>query len=243
MGLDEVRKVYEQLGREDPLYAVLTRHSRRGNRWDPEEFFASGRSEIRGVMDYLAALCSNPLRERALDFGCGVGRLSQALAEEFREVVGVDISYTMVEAAQRFDRQGGRVRYLVNTEPDLRLLEDASFDFVYSSITLQHIPPEPAARYVAEFMRVLRPGGIALFQARNGPRIRPGTLRALLYRLRREHFRRFWQRLRGRLPYEMHALARPRVEEIVAAAGGRLLDVVDLDLRRPGRSYRYCVTR
>jgi SAM-dependent methyltransferase len=242
MGLDEVRRVYEKLGREDPLYAVLTSHGMRGNRWDPETFFATGRQEVDGVLAYLHGLGRRPAGGRALDFGCGVGRLTQALAEHFDHVVGVDISYTMVEAAQRFDRHDGRVRYLVNTEPDLRLLEDASFDFVYSSITLQHIPPEPAARYVAEFIRVLRPGGLAVFQARNGPLIRPGTLRALLYRLRREHFRRFWQRLRGRLPYEMHALARPRVEEVVAAAGGRLLDVVDLD-RRPGRSYRYCATR
>jgi SAM-dependent methyltransferase len=243
MGLDEVRRVYEELGRDDPLYAVLTRHSRRGNRWDPDEFFASGRHEVRGVLAYLETLGTPPARDRALDFGCGVGRLTQALAEEFREVVGVDISYTMVEAARRFDRHSGRVHYRVNTEPDLRLLDDASFDFVYSSITLQHIPPEPASRYVAEFIRVLRPGGIALFQARSGPRIRPGTLRARLYALRRERFRRFWQRLRGRAPYEMHGLARAHVEELVAAAGGLLLDVVDLDPRRPGRSFRYCATR
>jgi SAM-dependent methyltransferase len=243
MGLDHVRTVYEQLGREDPLYAVLTDHSRRGNRWDPEEFFARGRAEIDDVMAYIDSLGRAVPRGDALDFGCGAGRLTQALAAHFEHVVGVDISQTMIEAARRYDRHPGRVRYVVNTLPDLSQFAEASFDFVYSSITLQHIPPEPAASYVAELLRVLRPGGLAIFQTRNGPRIRPGTLRALLYKLRREHFRRLWQRLRGRAPYEMHWLARAHVEEIVREAGGRMIDVVDMNSQRPGRSYRYCVAK
>ena len=243
VGLKNVRSVFEKVGRDDAMYAVLTNHDYRGNKWDPEAFFQHGRDEIRGVMEYVDSLGWRQPRRRALDFGSGVGRLSQALADHFEEVVGVDISYTMVETAQRFDRKGGRVRYMVNTEPDLRLLDDDAFDFVYSNITLQHIPPEPAAAYVRELIRVLRPGGLAVFQTRNGPRIRPGTLRAHLYALRREYFRRFWQRIRGRVPYEMHYLARTQVEELVVESGGRMLDVVDLNHARRGRSFRYCATK
>ncbi|MBR9989554.1 MAG: class I SAM-dependent methyltransferase [Gemmatimonadetes bacterium] len=243
MGLEHVRDVYEKLGREDPMYAVLTRHELRGNRWDPAEFFRRGAEEITDVMAYIAA-GGWPLRRGwALDFGAGVGRLTQALGDEFEAVVGVDISSTMVEAAERYNRHGDRVRYLVNTQSDLALLPSESFDFIYSSITLQHVPPEPAAAYVGEFMRVLQPGGLAIFQTRNGPRIVPGTLRARLYVLRREHFRRVWQRLRGRAPYEMHYLNRGVIEEIVAKRGGRMLDVVDMNPKRPGRSLRYCATR
>ena len=243
MGLSNVRRVFEDAGRDDAMYAVLTNHDYRGNKWDPEEFFRHGRDEIRTVMEYVDSLGWRGPRKRALDFGSGVGRLTQALADYFDEVVGVDISYTMVEEARRFDRKGGRVRYVVNAEPDLRLLDDDSFDFVYSNITLQHIPPEPAAAYVRELIRVLCPGGRAVFQTRNGPRIRPGTARALMYTLRREHFRRFWQRIRGRVPYEMHYLARTHVEELVMESGGRMLDVVDISPARPGRSFRYCATK
>jgi ubiquinone/menaquinone biosynthesis C-methylase UbiE len=243
MGLEHVRKVYEKLGDDDPLYAVLTRASRRGNRWDEEEFFAHGTAEIAAVLAWVKQRDLPLRRERALDFGCGVGRLTQALAAEFGEVVGVDIAHTMIAAAARYNRHGDRVRYLVNTVADLRLLADDEFDFVYSSKTLQHIPPVPAESYVREFVRVLRPGGLAIFQTRNGGRVRPGTLRALLYTLNREYGRRLLQRLRGRPPYEMHFLARSRVEELIAEAGGRLVDVVDLSRRRPGKSLRYCVTK
>jgi 2-polyprenyl-3-methyl-5-hydroxy-6-metoxy-1,4-benzoquinol methylase len=83
MGLDHVRKVYEQVGRDDPFYAVLTHHGFRGGRWDPEAFFQTGRDEIKGVMEYVASLPWELSRGLALDFGCGVGRLTQALAEEF----------------------------------------------------------------------------------------------------------------------------------------------------------------
>ena len=243
MGLEHVRKVYEQLGRDDPLYAVLTSASKRGNRWDPDEFFRRGRSEIADVLGWVSERKLTLGRDRALDFGCGVGRLTQALADEFGEVVGVDISSTMIAAAAQYNRHGARVHYLVNTAADLRLLDDDGFDFIYSSKTLQHIPPAAAESYIREFIRVLRPGGLAIFQLRNGPRVRPGTLRAVLYTLNREHLRRLLQRVRGRPPYEMHYIARSRVEELLAHAGARIIDVVDLSRRRPAKSLRYCATK
>jgi ubiquinone/menaquinone biosynthesis C-methylase UbiE len=185
-----------------------------------------------------------PLRTRhALDFGSGPGRLSQALANQFDQVTGVDISHTMVETAKSFNRHGDRVRYLVNTRPNLSLFDNGTFDLVYSSITLQHIPPDAGENYIREFVRVLRPGGLAVFQMRNGPRHRPGSLRSRLYTLRRVHLRRVWQRLRGRLEYEMHYIARSRVEELVAGSGGRMLGVMDMNPRRPGRSLRYATVR
>jgi SAM-dependent methyltransferase len=243
MGLDDVRRVYEEVGRTDPLYAVLTEHGYRGGRWDAEAFFATGREEIAGLLAYVASLPWELDSEVALDFGCGVGRLTQALAEHFDEVVGIDISSTMIDRAMEYDRHPGKVRYLVNTSGDLRLLERDAFDLVYSSITLQHIPPEHQAAYIREFVRVIRPGGLAIFQTRNGPRIEPDTLRARLYTLRREHLRRLWRRIRRRVPYEMHFIARSVVEDLVAMSGGRLIDVTDLSQGRPGKSLRYCVTK
>lgn len=126
------------------------------------------------------------------------------MAEEFDEIVGIDISDTMIERAIEHDHHPGQVSYLVNTTGDLRILERDRFDLVYSSITLQHIPPEHQASYIREFVRIIRPGGLAIFQTGNGPRIEPGTLRARLYTLRRQHLRRLWRRIRRRIPCEMH---------------------------------------
>jgi SAM-dependent methyltransferase len=243
MGLEHVRQVYEELGREDPMYAALTSARHSGNRWDPEAFFRRGREEITHVLDYLGALGLSRGTGSALDFGCGAGRLTQALADHFARVTGIDISSTMIENARRWDRHEGRVDYVVNTRPDLGTLSDASFDLVYSAKTLQHIPPANAANYIREFMRVLRPGGIAIFQLRNGPRILPGTIRAWLYHVRRHHLRRLARRIRRRPLYEMHYLARSQVEAAIHEGGGRTVDVVDLSRGRPGRSLRFCAIR
>lgn len=242
MGLDFVRRTYERWGRRDPMYAVLTRHEWAGNRWDAETFFRTGRDEVTGVMTDLDTLGLAPEGGRALDFGCGVGRLSQALAEHVDEVVGVDIATSMVEAAEAHNRYPDRVRYVANSAPDLSLFDDAAFDLVYSSITLQHIPPRYGRRYIREFFRVVRPGGTVVFQMRSGPRVEPGSLRERLYRLNREHLRHALQRLRRRPPYEIHYMARSQVEELVADAGGRLVAVQDVGGRRR-RNYRYTATR
>jgi 2-polyprenyl-3-methyl-5-hydroxy-6-metoxy-1,4-benzoquinol methylase len=243
--LKRVQDAFEEFGRDDPMYAALSRSELQGNRWDATAFFETGNTEIGEVLAYVRALNLQARRGRALDFGCAVGRLSQALADRFAEVVGVDIASSMVEKARGYNRHGERVRYLVNTAPDLRVLETGSFDFVYSNKVLQHIPPEHQITYIREFMRVLAPGGIAVFQTRNGPRIAPGTLRALLYTLNRKHFRWFSRRIRGRKPYghQMHYIAGSQIEEAIAEMGGRIVDVVDLSRGKPNKSLRYCVER
>ena len=241
--LEPVREVYEEFGREDPMYAALSRKGYTGDRWDPEEFFQTGRDEIRNVMEHIGSLGLDLDRGRALDFGCAIGRLTQALADHFHTVIGVDIASSMVERARTYNRHGDRVRYIVNVAPNLQILESDSFDLVYSNKVLQHLPPENPVAYVKEFVRVLRPGGLAVFQFRNGPRIRPGGPRAWLYTLNRRYIRRLFQRIRGRKAYEIHYLAQSRVQEAVDEAGGTVVDVTDLSRGKPGKSLRYCATK
>jgi SAM-dependent methyltransferase len=162
--LADVRDVWEGQARNDPLWAILSEPDKRGGRWDLDEFFAEGRSEISRVMDRVLAVAPDLPRGLAVDFGCGVGRLSQPLAGYFEKVVGVDVSPTMVELARRFDQTGGRVAYVENNAHDLRFLGDGSADFVYSNIVLQHVGADLARAYLAEFFRVTRGGGFLVFQ-------------------------------------------------------------------------------
>ncbi len=243
MSLNDVKRTYEKLGRDDPLYAVLSRKELRHNRWDPAEFFETGKREIAEVLQYIDQLGLTLRRGRALDFGCGVGRLSQPLAEHFERVVGVDIAESMVERARRFNRHGDRVEYRVNTAAHLRILDSGSFDFVYSNITLQHIPPQFAGEYIREFFRVLRPGGVAIFQVPGGRPYTAGSLRSKLYTFRRHHLRRIWKIVRGKPPVEMHYIAPEQVERIIDESGGRLVDVVAVGKRKRRKNYRYCATK
>jgi SAM-dependent methyltransferase len=176
MDLELLKENWEAFGDQDPLWAILTVPDRRGGRWDLDEFLQTGETEIAGVLDELAAFGVRVRPGRALDFGCGVGRLTQALAGRFERSDGVDIATSMVEEARRINRFGDRVQYHLNAG-DLSLFESQSFDLVLSIIVLQHMEPEYAARYIAEFVRVLKVGGIAVFQLPTG---RPVTATALV---------------------------------------------------------------
>ena len=155
-----LRDNWEELARSIPMRSILWRQ----RPWEAEEFFATGREQVDRSMTTLSDLGIRPAG-RALDFGCGIGRLTQALANQFDEVVGVDVAAPMIEQAKNYNRFGERCRYLVNATDDLRQFENASFDFVFSVIVLQHVGTALAMRYISEFVRVLRPGGVAMFQA------------------------------------------------------------------------------
>ncbi len=244
MSLKHVEDLYENYGKTDPLYAVLSDKDKKGNRWDVKEFFRTGCEEIGDALRHVEGLGLSLRRDAALDFGCGVGRLAQALCDEFVEVSGVDISSSMIEHARNYNRHGERCRYHVNTTDDLALFEDGTFDFVYTNIVLQHVPPEASCRYIADFFRILKPGGVALFQIPSGARYEPGSVRESFYNFTRGPMKRLWKRMRGKPPVEMHQVARSRVEEIIKESGGRLVDAEQFgSVRRTRTSFRYCAVR
>jgi SAM-dependent methyltransferase len=155
---------WERQARRDPLWAILSDAAKREGKWNVARFFQTGASEIATVLFELEVQQVEVRRGTALDFGCGVGRLTQALAAHFERVVGVDVSPTMRDLAERCNQHPSQVRYVANQAPDLRIFEDHSFDIIVSSIVLQHIQPDVACAYVREFLRLLRPGGVAVFQ-------------------------------------------------------------------------------
>jgi SAM-dependent methyltransferase len=162
--LRQTRKHWEAFGLTDPLWAICTDESVKNNRWSVDEFFRSGEGMIDQVMEHLDRIGASLHLGRALDFGCGVGRLTQMLCTRFDSADGVDVAASMIELARSYNKHADRCRYHVNTHDDLRLFDDAHFDLVLSMLVLQHMAPVYAKRYIAEFVRVLRPGGIAYFQ-------------------------------------------------------------------------------
>jgi len=164
MNLRDLQKNWNQLGKTDPFWAVLTDPSKRHGRWNRDEFFGSGREEVEKTLARIKVLGVELPRDHALDFGCGVGRLSQALATHFERVTALDIAPSMIRVAKKYNKFPDRCHYLVNASDRLPLLADNSVDLVNASIVLQHMEPGLGRGYIAEFLRVLRPGGIAAFQ-------------------------------------------------------------------------------
>jgi SAM-dependent methyltransferase len=165
MTLEGQRRDWETLADTDPLWAVLTDPARKGGRWEPEEFFATGEAELAGVLEAAGELGLPATGSAFLDFGCGAGRVTRAAATRFERAVGVDIAEGMVETARRLNADRPNAEFVVNTEPDLRLFGAGEFDLAYSTIVLQHQPTRGlAAGYLRELVRVVRPGGGVVFQ-------------------------------------------------------------------------------
>jgi 2-polyprenyl-3-methyl-5-hydroxy-6-metoxy-1,4-benzoquinol methylase len=143
---------WHRLGTYDPYWAVLPYADKRGGQWDRAEFFATGEAEVENTFARLQALHLTARPGRALDFGCGVGRLTRALARRFSNVVGVDISAPMLAEA-RAAGQLSNIEFILNQRSDLNTLDSDSFDFIYSNVVLQHMIPKLQVGYIQEFCR------------------------------------------------------------------------------------------
>jgi SAM-dependent methyltransferase len=232
VGLRTDQREWNDLAARDAMWAVCSVPGTRG-RWTQADFFASGEADVRAILGGLAEQGLDPARGRALDFGCGLGRLSRALAGEFEEVVGVDLSEEMLAEARRITPG---VRFVVNDRPDLRQLPDRHFDFVLSLIALQHVSSPDAIRaYIQEFARVTAPGGVIAFQlpSRVGRRITLHPLR-VANRLVRRLPRAPAPLLQALMGHSMRLTALPEAEVRALLTGARARVVTAFDDGRGG---------
>lgn len=213
--LDDVQAGWNQAAQEDAMGHILTT----GSPWTQAAFFEHGREEIRACMARLDDLgLRGPRHLKAMDFGCGVGRLTQALAEFYDWVEGVDISQSMVDQARELNRQGEKVRYRVLR--DRLVARPGSFDLIYSMLVLQHMPREYSHGYIRTFLRLLHPDGLAVFNIPEGPDV-PHTNGCL----------------------SMWGTPRSVVEGIVRDAGGMVVDVEVVANHETWIPYRYTAKR
>lgn len=237
MRLSQQQRDWEDLARLDPLWAILSEPDQKGGRWDLKEFFERGRRDVASVLEVANDLGAPAARERALDFGCGVGRLTRALAADFDRCDGVDISAQMVALARELNADRDNCRFHVNVAPDLSLFESRTFDLVVSFLVLQHMRSRKAAlSYVCEFVRVTRPGGLVVFQLPTSvptlPRLQP---RVRLYTLLRSvgASAAFLFRRAGLSPIRMLAVPEARVRAAVEESGAAVARA-DPDSVAPG---------
>lgn len=187
--LESERSRWDRLAR-DPYYAVINHAGFRldaaGN--DAQaRFEASGERDIATTIDEIRRFIDPRFEpELAVDFGCGVGRLTIPLARVCRHVIGIDISQVMLDEAKRYcDARGiGNVALVTSEAYFTRPVADEQRpDFVHSYIVFQHVPVR-AGRWMAEtLVGQLRPGGLGALHftyARRAP-----ALRRVVNKLRR----------------------------------------------------------
>ena len=222
--LKELQRNWEGLAQADPLWAICTDPSKRNRQWTQEDFFATGHKEIEAVLGYAArvGLCIDKTSP-ALDFGCGVGRLTRAMSEYFPECCGVDISPTMISTAQELNGDRPGCYFQLNEGPQLQRLQNNHFGFIYTSLVLQHIAEPCSHQYIAELVRVLKPGGVLVFQVPE--RLRANSLTKVRTRLA---LRSRLQSIFGRqkpCAMEMHCIKEPVIRKLIAQNRARVVDV------------------
>lgn len=205
------------LGTNDPHWSVLTGEKFRkeviGENIDA--FYQSGQNSME---IFLATLDRAKVRPENLhtcfELGCGVGRVTVALAKHFEQVIAGDISTPHLRLASEVARE----RSITNI--DFRLINKIDcfddlpeFDAFYSVIVLQHNPPPVIAFLLKRILNKIAPGGIAYFQV---PTYRIGGKFSVSEYLANA-------KTSGSM--EVHALPQATLWQIVDECGCRPLDV------------------
>lgn len=223
--LRRLQKTWDHLAINDPLRAIVSFDYKKSRKRGIEDFFALGQSDIEGL--FVAILDELKLSikyHKSLDFGCGAGRLTQALCTKFHEVHGVDISQKMIDMANRYNQHPNKCVYHCNTTDHLMIFKDNTFDFILSHLVLQHIVPPMGKKHIREFMRLIKPGGLIVFQIPSH-RICEST---------------------KKLPYEMHAIHRNDIYELLLNHSCKISYIRESDPTAAGEdmiSYTYFVTK
>jgi ubiquinone/menaquinone biosynthesis C-methylase UbiE len=237
---DRYRNQWEALGTNDPYWAVLTDPRMKDGRWNKEEFFQTGVDEIDSLLKKIHRLGIQLKFELALDYGCGVGRLSRALSTSFQRVLGVDISEAMLSEARSVNVRFDNIQFLCNNGQSLAGIADGSVDFIYSNIALQHAPRKTQSLLIREFCRVLRPGATLVFQTPSHQNLRTvnGFLNLLLGNRVLNMIRKI--KYGKERVMEMHTIRREEVLKLLGEEGMSILEAERYDSARAAFvSYMY----
>ncbi len=233
--VEQMRSEWNQRAREDANYYVA--FGRREQ--DDEEFFTTGADVVRALEAELKRL---PQRRRALEIGCGPGRLLRPMSAHFEEIHGIDISDEMVGRARANLAQVPHAHAHHAEQSDLRAFAGGYFDFVYSYAVFQHIPSgDVVFGYLREVARVLAPGGIAHLQLNGLPKTAQTYTTWSGFRIGAEEVRAFaaenglhllaldgvgtqymWTTWRKLAPVRIRAIANSHTGEHAVPASGRL---------------------
>ena len=152
---------WEAWGQRDPYYSVVSHPIFRRDVLDDHrgEFFGAGRRVVQNRLAEYERVFGRLPRGSALDFGCGVGRLTLPLADEFSRVVGLDIAPSMLAEAQQNAAEFGVDNVTFARSDDELTGAPGGFDFDHTYILMQHIQIRRGMRIVEQLVEKVNPGG------------------------------------------------------------------------------------
>ncbi len=250
--MHQLKDNWEKLAQADAMWAVLTEQHAIDGGWDRQAFFRTGKEEVQKIFERIDLLGLQVRTERAFDFGCGLGRLTQGLGQRFDQVTGVDISNTMLAQAKNFAHQQAPKYSFVSNEDFFDGQKDL-YDFGLSLITLQHVPPDDAKDYLRFFFDKLKPGGTLVFQLPAYPKGKEALFQWLRHSwLKNVHLtylrlKQKWLKddfLTKQMLMEMHGIARDKLSEYLEQIGYRIIEIKEDRSAGPyWQSYLYIVQK
>src|SRR5262245_26826787 len=98
-----------------------------------EEFFDTAEEQVHGFLREMRRLApGNPRARRALEIGCGPGRLLKPMSAYFGEIHGIDVSDEMIRRAAENLASIPHIHVRHAPNSNLAAYADDSFDFIYS---------------------------------------------------------------------------------------------------------------
>jgi len=164
---DSMRNDWNERARQNAFFYIASWRQD----WNEQTFFESGESDYQNVVaPVLSQLSFSPEDFSMAELGCGAGRMTRAFARRFRSVTALDISEEMQSRAKKYLADYSNIHWVLTDGTSLAPVESSSLDFVFSYLVLQHYPAgDLVASSIQEMLRILRPGGVFLFQF-NGSR-------------------------------------------------------------------------
>jgi 2-polyprenyl-3-methyl-5-hydroxy-6-metoxy-1,4-benzoquinol methylase len=221
---------WNALAEMDPYWAVLTHDEFRGmvatdqDRLDA--FLQSGREYVSHIWEVVEAALVRPFApKRALDFGCGVGRIAIPLAERCASVLALDVADAMLARARELCEQLHVRNVRVAKSDDTLSQADGGFDLIHSFIVFQHIPAQRGLRLIRRLTELMTDDGVGVIHVLYyNPDM--ATLRD---RLAKSAWRTARHPFRGVPQMQMNAYPLNDLLRIIQESGSRRIHVLPTD--------------
>ncbi len=169
MGTLDTDKAWKAYGATNPYYGVLAHDAFLDDALNAKTkaaFFTSGKNYVSTVWDLIETHFEPNFKPtRALDFGCGTGRLVLPLAAKAKEATGIDVSQDMLNEAMAnaSEQQIENVGFMLSHDW-IEQYKPGNYDFVNSYIVLQHLNESRGLFFFEKLVEAVSENGIGALQ-------------------------------------------------------------------------------